>query len=293
MPWLQFKAHVKREFSDQFSDYLSENGAVAVTLQDAHDNPVFEPLPGETPLWPELIVVGLFEADLDCDRFLIALQQDSLWSQLTQTKFEQLEDKDWEKEWMDNFHPIHFGGDLWICPSWLETPDPNATNILLDPGVAFGTGTHPTTFLCMQWLGQADLANKTVIDFGCGSGILALAAVKRGASRVIGTDIDPQALEASRLNAERNDIGEQQLELFLPEAMPELQADVLVANILASPLKSLSKHLTQFVKPGGWIVLSGVLDSQADDVASHYSDDFKLEPIVEKEEWVRIVGQKL
>jgi len=292
MPWLQFKANVEKRYSDAFSDYLSESGAVAVTMQDAHDDPVFEPLPGETPLWPELIIIGLFEADIDVDQFLITLQQNAIWPHLSQCKFEQLEDKDWEKEWMDNFHPIHFGGSLWICPSWLEVPEPSATNIMLDPGVAFGTGTHPTTYLCMEWLAQADLTDKLVIDFGCGSGILGLAAKKLGAKRVIGTDIDPQALEASRLNAQRNQIEEEDFELYLPEDMPSEACDILVANILAGPLRDLSEHLTSLVKPGGSIVLSGVLDSQAEGVASYYSSAFELEAIKEKDEWVRIAGKR-
>ncbi|MCL3782939.1 50S ribosomal protein L11 methyltransferase, partial [Prolixibacteraceae bacterium JC049] len=148
--------------------------------------------------------------------------------------------KDWEREWMDNFHPMCFGQRLWICPSWRDVPDENAVNVMLDPGLAFGTGTHPTTAMCLQWLDGLDLAGKTIIDFGCGSGILAIAALKLGAAKAIGIDIDPQAIQASRDNAERNGVSER-LELYLPKDQPEaMTADVVVANILAGPLRELA-----------------------------------------------------
>ncbi|CSB25999.1 50S ribosomal protein L11 methyltransferase [Vibrio cholerae] len=204
-----------------------------------------------------------------------------------------MEDKDWEREWMDNFHPMQFGRRLWICPSWREVPDPQAVNVMLDPGLAFGTGTHPTTALCLEWLDNLDLTGKTVIDFGCGSGILAIAAIKLGAAKVIGIDIDPQALLASKDNAARNGV-EDQIEVYLPKDQPEgLVADVVVANILAGPLRELSPIIKGLLKPGGQLAMSGILDTQAESVAEFYRDDLELDPIAEKSEWCRISGRKL
>ena len=207
-------------------------------------------------------------------------------------KIEQLEDKDWEREWMDNFHPMRFGERLWICPSWRDVPDENAVNVMLDPGLAFGTGTHPTTSLCLQWLDSLDLTGKTVIDFGCGSGILAIAALKLGAAKAIGIDIDPQAIQASRDNAERNGVSDR-LELYLPKDQPEeMKADVVVANILAGPLRELAPLISVLPVSGGLLGLSGILASQAESVCDAYADSFTLDPVVEKEEWCRITGRK-
>ena len=193
---------------------------------------------------------------------------------------------------MDNFHPMRFGERLWICPSWRDVPDPTAVNVMLDPGLAFGTGTHPTTSLCLQWLDGLDLEGKTVIDFGCGSGILAIAALKLGAAHAIGIDIDPQAITASRDNAERNGVSER-LSLYLPKDQPqELQADVVVANILAGPLRELAPMISVLPRAGGLLGLSGVLATQAESVADAYRATFEIDPIAEKEEWCRITGVK-
>ena len=187
---------------------------------------------------------------------------------------------------------MKFGERLWICPSWREIPEPDAINVMLDPGLAFGTGTHATTALCLEWLESIDLTGKTVIDFGCGSGILAIAAIKLGAAKVVGIDIDPQAITASKENAARNGVVDQ-LELFLPQEQPEnLVADVVVANILAAPLRELSSIITAHVAPGGALAMSGVLDTQALDVASYYSGNFTLDAIAEQQEWCRISGIK-
>lgn len=193
---------------------------------------------------------------------------------------------------MENFHPMRFGERLWICPSWRDVPDPSAVNVMLDPGLAFGTGTHPTTALCLEWLDSLDLAGKTVIDFGCGSGILAIAALKLGAARAIGIDIDPQAIQASRDNARRNGV-EDRLALFLPQDKPNgLHADVVVANILAGPLRELAPLISILPAKGGVIGLSGILASQAESVCEAYQEIFSLEPIAEKAEWCRITGTK-
>lgn len=263
-----------------------------MTFMDSQDTPIFEPLPGETRLWGNTDVVGLFDAETDMSVIVEALIISRLVTPDFAYKIEQIEDKDWEREWMDNFHPMQFGKRLWICPSWREVPDPNAVNVMLDPGLAFGTGTHPTTALCLQWLDSLDLEGKTVIDFGCGSGILAIAALKLGAKRAIGIDIDPQAILASTNNAEANGVADR-LELFLAKDQPkDLQADVVVANILAGPLKELAPNIITLVKPQGDLGLSGILATQAESVCEAYAHDFNLDPVVEKEEWCRITGVK-
>lgn len=287
MPWIQLRINTTNELAEQISEQLEESGAVSVTFQDTYDNPVFEPLPGETKLWGNTDVVGLYDAQIDIDELKAILNLDQY-----SYKIEQLEDKDWEREWMDNFHPMKFGKRLWICPSWRDIPDPNAVNVMLDPGLAFGTGTHPTTALCLTWLDSLDLNNKIVIDYGCGSGILAIAALKLGAKRVIGVDIDPQAMQASRDNAERNNVSEK-IELYLAKDLPNnLQADVVVANILAGPLKELEPQINNLVKTNGKLGLSGILATQSQSVYEAYQTHFELDPIIEQEEWCRITGKK-
>ncbi|EGR0581992.1 50S ribosomal protein L11 methyltransferase [Vibrio cholerae] len=294
MPWIQIKLNATNDNAEAIGDMLmEETGAVSVTFLDAKDTPVFEPLPGETRLWGDTDVVALYEADMDTSLILQQIKASNMLAEGFAHKVEQVEDKDWEREWMDNFHPMQFGRRLWICPSWREVPDPQAVNVMLDPGLAFGTGTHPTTALCLEWLDNLDLSGKTVIDFGCGSGILAIAAIKLGAAKVIGIDIDPQALLASKDNAARNGV-EDQIEVYLPKDQPEgLVADVVVANILAGPLRELSPIIKRLLKPGGQLAMSGILDTQAESVAEFYRDDLELDPIAEKSEWCRISGRKL
>ncbi|CPR14913.1 50S ribosomal protein L11 methyltransferase [Brenneria goodwinii] len=292
MPWIQLKINTSGSHAEQLGDVLIESGAVSVTFQDTHDTPVFEPLPGETRLWGDTDVIGLYDAETEMADVIAALEQEPLLGAGFKHKIEQLEDKDWEREWMDNFHPMRFGERLWICPSWRDVPDPTAVNVMLDPGLAFGTGTHPTTALCLQWLDGLDLQGKTIIDFGCGSGILAIAALKLGAARAIGIDIDPQAIQASRDNAQRNGVSER-LELYLPKDQPTdlaFSADVVVANILAGPLRELAPLISELPKTGAHLGLSGVLATQAANVAEAYQDKFQLDPVAEKEEWCRITG---
>jgi ribosomal protein L11 methyltransferase len=292
MPWIQLKINTTGNDAETLSDALIESGAVSVTFQDTHDNPVFEPLPGETLLWGDTDAIGLYDAETDMAEVVAMLENEPLLGKGFVHKIEQLEDKDWEREWMDNFHPMRFGERLWICPSWRDVPDPDAVNVMLDPGLAFGTGTHPTTAMCLQWLDSLDLTDKTVIDFGCGSGILAIAALKLGAKHVVGIDIDPQAIQASRDNAERNGVSER-LSLYLPKDQPEnLSADVVVANILAGPLRELAPLISVLPVAGGHLGLSGVLASQAQSVADAYNDKFELDAVAEKEEWCRITGVK-
>nr|WP_314985767.1 50S ribosomal protein L11 methyltransferase [uncultured Pantoea sp.] len=292
MPWIQIKINSSGAHAETLSDALMDIGAVSVTFQDTHDTPVYEPLPGETRLWGDTDVIGLFDAETDMAVITAELEQHPLLGAGFRHRIEQIEDKDWEREWMENFHPMRFGERLWICPSWRDVPDPDAVNVMLDPGLAFGTGTHPTTSLCLTWLDGLDLKGKTVIDFGCGSGILAIAALKLGASQAIGIDIDPQAIQASRDNAERNGVSDR-LSLYLPHQQPDnLQADVVVANILAGPLRELAPLIGVLPKSGGHLGLSGVLESQAESVCEAYASEFTLDPVAVKEEWCRITGIK-
>lgn len=292
MPWIQLKLNANAKNAEAIGELLMQNGALSATFTDAKDTPVFEPLPGETRLWGDTDITGLFEADSDMQSIIKELKTSPLIDNDFAYKIEPLEDKDWEREWMDNFHPMQFGKRLWICPSWKPIPDENAVNVLLDPGLAFGTGTHPTTALCLTWLEGQDLRDKVIIDFGCGSGILAIAALKLGAKRVIGIDIDPQAITASRDNATRNGVSEQ-LELYLPDDLPVgIQADVLVANILAGPLRQLSTQIEALVSAQGSLALSGILDSQADELIEVYSKWFVMKPANIEQEWAQLSGVK-
>ncbi|WP_286264698.1 50S ribosomal protein L11 methyltransferase [Thalassotalea atypica] len=310
MPYIQLRLLANEENAEKFSDWLVASGSVAVTLLDlkdyndtihnsdtnpfgdAKDTPIYEPLPGdEVVYWENTIVMGLYDANQDMEkvvRYLKTIHPDKAEMQF---KVEQLEDKDWEREWMDNFHPMKFGQRLWICPSWREVPEPEAVNVMLDPGLAFGTGTHPTTALCLTWLDGLDLTGKTVVDFGCGSGILSLAALKLGAEKVIGIDIDPQALQASLENAKRNKV-EDRLELYLPQDQPTLKADIVVANILAGPLKELAPTIIEFVAEKGLLALSGVLEGQAAQLQTIYSKWCDMDAVKVQDEWVRLSGTR-
>jgi len=287
--WIQFIFDSTPDVADHLSDLLSECGASAVTLQDNADQAIYEPEIGTTPLWASTNVIALFDATTDTATIINLLGTLLAPTAVPKYRIEAVEDKDWVREWMDNFKPISFGEKLWICPSWHTPPQANAINIMLDPGLAFGTGTHPTTALCLNWLDQAALKGKTVIDYGCGSGILAIAAALLGAQKVIGVDTDPQALEATQANAKRNGV---EIDTYLPDDCPAISCDVLLANILAGPLQSLVERLATLCKPSASIVLSGILDEQAADVSQHYQPWFDMQAAVLKDEWVRIVGQR-
>jgi ribosomal protein L11 methyltransferase len=289
MPWIQMRLAITPEQADPLEDLLLAVGAVSVTFMDAADEPIFEPDLGTTPLWTQTHLLALFEGDTDSRAVLQQLEE--LWpGALPPLQVETVEDQDWERSWMDNFQPMRFGERLWIVPSWHQAPDPGAVNLLLDPGLAFGTGTHPTTALCLEWLDQAAVKGREVIDFGCGSGILAIAALLLGASHAVGTDIDPQAIEASRDNARRNGIEDDRFDLYQPEAMPPAQADLLLANILAGPLVSLAPQLSRLVRPGGSLVLSGILAEQTEEILDAYRQDFLLDPVANRDGWIRVSG---
>ncbi|KXJ30626.1 MULTISPECIES: 50S ribosomal protein L11 methyltransferase [Pseudomonas] len=289
MSWLQVRLALTPAQAETYEDLMLELGAVSVTFMDAEDQPIFEPDLGTTPLWSQTHLLALFEGDTDA----AALEQrvQLLANGLTY-EVERLEDQEWERSWMDNFQPMRFGQRLWIVPSWHEAPEPEAVNLLLDPGLAFGTGTHPTTSLCLQWLDGEPVAGRQVLDFGCGSGILAIAALLLGAERAVGTDIDVQALEASRENANRNGIDPARFPLYLPADLPDEPADVVVANILAGPLVGLAEQITRLTHIGGRLALSGILAEQAEDVRAAYAGCFDLEPTATLDGWVRISGTR-
>ncbi|WP_386083600.1 50S ribosomal protein L11 methyltransferase [Vreelandella sp. F11] len=300
MPWLQLKAHVAPEQAELLEELLLEEGATAIGLQDAHDDPVFEPERGTTPLWEDTILTGLYD-DLEGVESMLE-RIEAAWSEqmpgepCPTIEYELLADRDWEREWMDDFTPLRMGQRLWIVPSWHEPPEAEAVNLILDPGLAFGTGTHPTTALCLEWLDglavAGHLAEQQVLDVGCGSGILAIAALKLGASHADATDIDPQALQASRDNAERNAIAESDLNLYYPEQLSDGgHYPIVIANILAGPLVELAPMIAGHVAPGGRVALSGILANQADDVYEAYAAQGLImdEPVI-REGWVRLSG---
>jgi len=289
MPWLQVRLAITPEQAATYEDALLDVGAVSVTFMDAEDQPIFEPDLGTTPLWSHTHLLALFEADTDPAALLAHLAL-LTGGPLPAHQVEQIADQDWECSWMDNFQPLRFGQRLWIVPSWHQPPEPQAVNLHLDPGLAFGTGTHPTTALCLEWLDGQSLHDCNVLDFGCGSGILAIAALLLGAKQACGTDIDPQALEASRDNATRNGIDAARFPLYLPSEMPADTFDLVLANILAGPLVQLAPILSQHVRQGGHLVLSGILAEQAEEVRAAYQADFILDPTAEKDGWVRISG---
>ncbi|MBE2893922.1 50S ribosomal protein L11 methyltransferase [Spirabiliibacterium falconis] len=294
MPWIQLRIESTKNEAEQLEEALLAQGAVSVTFMDSEDCPIFEPLPGETRLWGNTVVIGLFDAQINVQSIVQTLTEHGVLATNVQYKIEQIEDKDWVREWMKDFKPIQFGSRLWICPTWLPIPDESAVNVMLDPGLAFGTGTHPTTALCLEWLDSLDLTEKTVIDFGCGSGILAIAALKLGAKAAIGIDIDPQALQASEQNAQNNGVGGK-LTLYHANDVPTtLKGDIVVANILAEPLRLLAPQIAQtLLKPQGQVCLSGILDTQADEIAQIYRQYVGIDHIQERSEWCRIVGTRI
>ncbi len=291
MPWKTLILHLSREQVEAVEQQLIAAGAMSVSLSDAGDVPVLEPAPGETPLWPENTLTALF--DSSCELHMLASRLEKDHSLTTPPRIETLRDQDWTRVWMDDFHPLRCGNRLWICPSW-ETPlEPDAVNLILDPGLAFGTGTHPTTALCLEWLDASPPTDKLVLDYGCGSGILGLAALKLGARHVWAVDIDPQALSATEDNAARNQISQESLDVAKPDELPALSFDLIIANILAAPLAVLAPTLCRLLKPGGRLVLSGILEEQADALYEAYAACLgNWEPKCARDGWVRLVGQR-
>jgi len=291
MPWLELKIDTDAQSAPAIEEALTNAGALSVTLSDTHDEPLYEPALGTTPLWRYTRVTGLFEAAMDCQAVLAQMLQQFGPTVIAQSRIDALADQPWERAWMEHFAPMQFGQRVWICPSWCTPPDPDAVNILMDPGLAFGTGTHPTTALCLERLDAHPPIEHTVIDYGCGSGILAVAAAMLGARRVVAVDHDPQALLATRENAQRNGVADH-IETYLPEHAPALIADHLIANILANPLRELASRFARLVNCNGTLTLSGILAEQADDVAAAYRDMFNMQPAVAQNGWIRLDGTR-
>jgi ribosomal protein L11 methyltransferase len=297
MPWLELSLTVRAEQQPRVEEALDDLGALSITLQDADaetpdEQAIFEPGVGELPLWPTITLNALFEADTDRRGLSDALGDLLPWLEPDHMQFRDVADEDWERAWMDQFKPMAFGRRLWIYPWNIEPPaDDDSVVVRLDPGLAFGSGTHPTTALCLEWLDGQALGGKRVIDFGCGSGILAIAALKLGAASAIGVDNDPQALIASADNAERNEVAER-LALFLPEDLEVEPAEVFIANILAGPLGDLAPTFAAATQAGAPFAISGILQGQEGELLERYAEWFDELRVDTREDWVRISGRR-
>lgn len=297
MAWIQITVGTNQDFAEIYSEYFTLAGAVAITLHDTKDNPLFEPAPNTTPLWQETTLVGLFDAHADMVSVKKFLKK-HLDNQTFQTlKIDPLEEKDWIRAGIAEWQPMRFGKKLMICPSWSENPDPTAITLMLDPGLAFGTGTHATTRLCLEWLDQHPPMGATVVDYGCGSGILGIAALKLGAQFVYAVDNDPQALLSTQNNAKNNGLSEKNILTLLPTALnnalqksttPPKKANLILANILANPLITLAPIFAELVEVGGMIVLSGFLENQIESVFEAYQPWFKMLETDTIDGWVRL-----
>jgi ribosomal protein L11 methyltransferase len=290
--WKQIAIQTRSEDCAELESLLLDQGALSITLLDDKDQPIFQKEPGATPLWDSVKLVSLFAEEQDLNPLVALLRFQPAVLNRDEIAVEEVVDQDWERSWMDNFQAMQFGEKLWICPSWQEPPDPAAVNIMLDPGLAFGSGTHATTTLCLRWLANTPMAGKEVVDYGCGSGVLGIAAALLGAGRVHAIDNDSQAIAATVDNSHRNNIASGQLTAYLPDALPAVKADILLANILAEPLHELADHLAELVKPGGKLVLSGILLDQAEALVASYSRWFDMDRQVTEGDWVRLTGTR-
>ena len=306
MPFLELSLIIRTEQQPRVEEALEDLGALSITLRDADaetpdEQAIFEPGVGELPLWPTITLDALFDEHVDRRGIAAALGDLLQWLEPDQLSFRDVADQDWERAWMDQFKPMAFGHRLWIYPWNIEPPvdDGNigrsdaSTRVVvrLDPGLAFGSGTHPTTALCLEWLDGLDLHGRTITDYGCGSGILAIAALKLGAAAAIGIDNDPQALTASADNAARNGVADR-LTLFLPEDRPDGATDVFVANILAGPLDTLAPTFAAAAKPGAPFAISGILAGQQDELLTRYAEWFEDLRADLRDDWVRISGHR-
>ena len=292
MAWHQLSVVTDEQTAPELSDFFSELGAVSVTYSDAEDEPVYEPAIDQTQIWSNTRVTALFELDSDPDIVQTLVINQFVGQPLLQWQIELIQDQAWERAWMEHFQPMQFAGKLWVCPSGQEVDEPGQVCMTLDPGLAFGTGTHPTTALCLEWLAGHDLKDKVMIDYGCGSGILAVAALLLGAQHAHGVDIDPQALTATEYNAEKNQVLDR-ISYYLPEQFAIEPAEIVVANILAKPLIELAEPIAALVKPGGKLILSGILNEQAESVAEAYrAQGLLVAAPVSQEDWCRLDAEK-
>ncbi len=294
--WLQLICTTTKKHHQVIEDKMENAGALSITWQDAKDTPVLEPLPGEQLLWDDLIITALFEKDTDLSALSDNLNENKSSWDIKKITIEVLEDQDWERVWMKDFHPIQFGEKLWIYPSNYEIPAENPndhTYIHLDPGLAFGTGTHPTTALCLEWLDQNPPKDLTAVDYGCGSGILAVAAIKLGATHINATDIDPQALTATKDNMLRNGIPSKSISCYLPDDCPSDAKDLVLTNILCGPLIELFPVISSLTRSGGALVLSGLLEEQQTDLIETYSASFTNFEVKTLDGWIRISATKI
>jgi ribosomal protein L11 methyltransferase len=285
MAWQLLTLTVDQPQADALSEALTEAGALSVTLEDAEDEPIFELPPDTVIFWTRCKITGLFEEGIALTPLVLALEHQlnaPIESQITA-----LPDEDWERVCLDQFQPMSFGERLWICPTWHTLPPGAGIVVTLDPGLAFGTGSHPTTRLILQWLDQADLTGKVVIDYGCGSGILAIAAAKLGAARVIAVDYDPQALVATANNAAENHC-EHLIQAVLPKDCPEIKADIILANIIVNPLIELMPVFISHLQPGGDLILSGLLQDQESLLLTQVPSALQHVKTVQVEEWLRV-----
>ncbi len=291
MTWHQISIITDENSAPPISDFLSELGAVSVTFTDAKDEPIYEPALGETKVWSETIVIALFELEAIPELIKAALLVH--FSELQEADWQQeiLANQAWERAWMEHYHPMKFADKLWVCPTGQEQREADTVCMTLDPGLAFGTGTHPTTALCLEWLASHDLSDKIIIDYGCGSGILAVAALLLGAKEAHAVDIDPQALIATQANAEKNAVSDR-VHCYLPEDFKPLVADIVLANILAKPLIELSEPISKLVKTNGRLILSGILNEQAEQVSVSYQAQFKMNSLIIQQDWCRLDGVK-
>lgn len=291
MPWHQISVVTNEATAPKLADCFSELGAVSVTYMDADDEPVYEPAIGETKIWSRTRVISLYELSADPVKLKTQVSESFKQEPLSHWAIEKIEDQVWEHAWMEHYRPMKFAEKLWVCPSGQECEEENTVCLILDPGLAFGTGTHPTTALCLEWLASHDLRDKTVIDYGCGSGILAIAAVLLGAKKACAIDIDPQAITATLVNAEKNQVQDKVFAYHLEQfQQAPVKADIVLANILAKPLITLSAQLSGLLSPQGQLVLSGILVEQTETVLNAYKPYLSLDDNVQQADWVRLSG---
>jgi ribosomal protein L11 methyltransferase len=296
MDWRQFVMDLEALDPDSAEVIFIRHGAQSVTLTDAADNPVLEPAPGEAPLWQKTRITGLFAPDADLEQLKASLLSELKLDELPPWHVEDIEDRAWEREWLKDFKPMRFGERLWIAPGDMPVTQDDAVIVKLDPGLAFGTGTHPTTSLCLEWLDAIPLAGRTVLDYGCGSGVLAIAALKLGATHAVAMDIDPQAVIATRSNAERNGV-DRDIDILGSDDAIEGRFDVIVANILAGPLVELVDSITSRQSEGGKLALSGVLSEQVLDIMHAYKSRIRFEkPVLRDQDgqsWALLSGTRI